>query len=50
MLNKINKTVDEITTDDIRYYLAVREQRDKISKTTLDTELRYLKTFFNFLQ
>ena len=49
ILDKIGKTVDEIETDDVRYYLALRERRDGISKTTLDNELRYLKTFFNFL-
>lgn len=49
ILDKIGKTVDDITTDDVRYYLAIRDRRDNISKTTLDNELRYLKTFYTFL-
>lgn len=46
ILRSIGKTVDDITADDIRYYLAVRQRRDGISKTTADNELRYLRTFF----
>lgn len=46
ILQAINKTVDEITTDDIRFYLAIREQRDRVTKTTANNELRYLRSFF----
>ena len=49
ILCKINKNVDEITTDDIRLYLAYRQMRDKITKTTADNERRYLRSFFGFL-
>lgn len=49
ILNSIGKVVDDINADDIRYYLAVRQTRDKISKTTADNELRCLRTFFEFL-
>lgn len=49
ILQAINKTVDEITTDDIRYYLAVRERRDGVTKTTVNNELRYLRSFFGWL-
>lgn len=49
ILQAINKTVDEITTDDIRYYLAIREQRDRVTKTTANNELRYLRSFFGWL-
>lgn len=49
ILHSIGKTVDDITADDIRYYLAVRQRRDGISKTTADNELRYLRTFFQYL-
>lgn len=45
----INKPADEITTDDIRYYLAVRQTQHGISKTTANNELRILKSFFSFL-
>lgn len=45
----IGKTVDDITADDIRYYLAMRQARDHISKVYADTELRYLRTFYQYL-
>lgn len=49
ILQTINKTVDEITTDDVRYYLAIRERRDGVTKTTVNNELRYLRSFFGWL-
>lgn len=49
ILRSIGKTVDDITADDIRYYLAVRQRRDGINKTTADNELRYLRTFYQYL-
>ena len=49
ILRSMGKTVDDITADDIRYYLAVRQKRDKITKTTADNELRYLRSFFQYL-
>lgn len=49
VLCAINKQVDEITADDIRLYLAVRQRKDGISKITADNELRYLRTFFSYL-
>lgn len=48
-LNMMQKTVDDITADDIRYYLALRQRRDGISKVTADNELRILKSFFTYL-
>ena len=49
-LNKIGKTYNEITADDIRIYLALRVQRDKVSKTTANNERRNLSAFFTWLQ
>lgn len=49
ILERINKRVEDITAEDIRYYLALRQRRDHITKTTADNERRYLKTFFEFL-
>lgn len=49
ILNEIGKPVNEITTDDIRLYMALRERRDKCTKTTVDNERRYLSSFFKFL-
>lgn len=49
VLQKIGKTADDITPDDIRYYLAVRQKRDQITRTTADNELRCLRSFFSYL-
>ncbi len=49
ILDKIGKPVDEITADDIRLYLALRQKKDKVSKTTANNELRYLRSFFGYL-
>lgn len=50
VFDRIHKTADEVTTDDIRYYLAIRQKRDKISKTTANNELRVLSSFYQYLQ
>lgn len=49
ILNKINKTVDDITPDDIRLYIAIRKRRDGVTDTTIDNELRILRSFYAFL-
>lgn len=49
ILERIGKTADEITTDDIRYYMAVRQNVDKISKVTIGSEIRAFGSFFNWL-
>ena len=49
ILRNIGKTADDIAADDIRFYLAIRQRRDGISKTTADNELRYLRTFYQYL-
>lgn len=48
--DRIKRTADEVTVDDIRYYLAVRQKRDGISKTTANNELRVLSSFYQYLQ
>lgn len=40
--------LEQITADQIRYYIAIRSQRDKLSKVSQDNELRVLKSFFNW--
>lgn len=50
ILEQIQKPVLNITTDDIRYYLAVRKMRDQVTDVTMDNELRILRTFFQWLQ
>lgn len=47
MLERMEKTVDDITADDIRYYMAVRLRRDKVSKTTIGNEIRNLGSFLD---
>lgn len=49
-LRVINKPYDQITADDIRYYLAMRVQRDGVSKTTANNERRNLSAFYTWLQ
>lgn len=46
----INKNYQDITTDDIRYFFAVREQQRKISKVTMDNLRRNLNSFFTWLE
>lgn len=49
-LEKIGKPYNEITSDDIRLYLAKRVQRDKVSKTTANNERSNLSAFYTWLQ
>ena len=48
-LKKIGKCVTDINADDVRIYIAVRMQRDRVSKTTINNELRCLSSFFQYL-
>ena len=49
IMREIGKTVDDITTDNIRYYMAIRQRRDKVSKVTIQNEIRVLSSFFGWL-
>lgn len=49
-LATINKPYNEITSDDIRMYLAIRVQRDRISKRSANNERRDLSAFYTWLQ
>lgn len=42
----LNKRLQDITTNDIRYYLAMYQETRKISMSYLDTIRRYLNSFF----
>lgn len=44
----ITKPIEEITADDIRFYIAKRAVEDNLSKTSSDNELRVLKSFFKW--
>lgn len=41
--------MDDITADDIRYYMTIRLRRDKVSKVTLGNEIRNASSFFTWL-
>lgn len=45
----MNKRLKDITTNDIRYYLAILSTKDKVSKCTQDNERRNLSSIFTFL-
>lgn len=47
-IENIQKNISDITTNDIRYYLA-NYQRRGIKKSTLDNERRYLSAYFAWL-
>ena len=49
-LRIIGKPYDQVTADDIRYYLAMRVQKDGISKTSANNERRNLSAFYQWLQ
>lgn len=49
LLKKIPKSISQFITDDIRYYLALREIEDKISPVTADNERRIINCFFQWL-
>lgn len=49
ILEEIGKTVDDIEADDIRYYMALRLRRDKVSEVTVGNEIRSLSSFFQWL-
>lgn len=46
---KINKNVVDITTEDIRFYLATRQITDGVSKVTANNERLALSSFFSYL-
>lgn len=48
-LRRTGKPIKAITTDDIRFYLALRQTRDKVSIVTAENDRRYLSSFFGWL-
>lgn len=50
ILKIINKPLDKITADDLRYYLACWQMKKKISPNAVDNTRRILSTFFQFLE
>lgn len=50
VVDRIGKSVLEITTDDLRGYMAVRKLKDNVSEVTIGNEMRCMSSFFTFLQ
>ena len=50
MLEAIGKSVQQVTTDDIRQYLTAYQIRRKSSKVTIDNIRRILATFYSWLE
>lgn len=48
MLEYLNKNYKDVTTDDIKYYLAVYKTQNKVSSTTLSCIKRFLSAFFGW--
>lgn len=46
MLTALDKSVNHITTDDIRGYLTEYQQKNGLSKVTIDNIRRILSSFF----
>lgn len=46
----LNKNLKDITSDDIRYYMAQYQIKRKISKVTLDNKRRIYNSFFSWLE
>lgn len=47
---RVPKSALEVTTDDIRVYLAFREMRDRVSPTMRDNDRRILFTFYTWMR
>ena len=50
VLNGIAKPIKQIVTNDIRIYLAEYQNKNKISKVTIDNVRRILSSFFSWLE
>ena len=50
MLEGVNKNIQRITTDDLRNYLTLYQQKKNSSKITIDNIRRILSSFFSWLE
>lgn len=50
MLNMVNKSITEISTDDLRSYLSDYQSRKNSSKVTIDNIRRIFSSFFSWLE
>ena len=49
VLNYIKKKVDDITSEEIRLYMAKRLYQDKVTKTSVGNEIRAMSSFFSYI-
>jgi len=49
ILAKLGKPCTQVTADDVRVYVAVRLTQDGVTKTTANNEVRYLRTFYAWM-
>lgn len=49
-LGFVKKSLNDITTNDIRYYLAYSQEQTKCTNSYNDTKRRYLNSFFSWLE
>lgn len=50
VLGKIGKPYNEVTPDDLRYYIAYRLSVDGVTKTTVGNEMRPVSSFYTWLR
>ena len=50
MCNSVGKAVTQITTEDLRFYLADYQKKNESSKVTIDNIRRILSSFFSWLE
>lgn len=48
--NALNKNIEDITTMDLRWYFGMLREHNNISMVTLQGRMRYLNSFWTFLQ
>lgn len=48
-LERVQKNIKDVTSDDIRVYIAIRLRRDCVTDTTAGNELRNIRSFYNWL-
>lgn len=48
--NVLNKNIEDITTMDLRWYFGTLREQNKISMVTLQGRMRYLNSFWSFLE
>ena len=50
LLNKLNKNISDISTNDLRLYLSDYQEKNNSSKVTIDNIRRIFSSFFSWLE